>query len=100
MTLATFFFYRNPSPQQASQNRTPTGHWIELLKNPTLLATSWSFFGFGVILYFGLTWIPGYFEQTFGEKLSTRFLGGIATASKSSTHGWQRTLSGRACHTT
>ena len=71
MTLATFFFYRNPSPQQASQNRTPTGHWIELLKNPTLLATSWSFFGFGVILYFGLTWIPGYFEQTFGEKLST-----------------------------
>ena len=71
MTVATLFFYRNPGTQERPANRPPTGQWIDLLKDPTLLATSWSFFGFGVILYFGLTWIPGYFEQTFGEKLST-----------------------------
>ena len=71
MTLATLIFYRNPTARTDADPKAPGGHWMKLLKDPTLLATSWSFFGFGVILYFGLTWIPGYFEQTFGEKLST-----------------------------
>ncbi len=39
--------------------------------NPTLLATAWSFFGFGWVLFFGLTWLPGYLEQTFGMKLKS-----------------------------
>ena len=71
VTVAMAFLYRNPAGEQKKEGRTPTRSWLTLLKDPTLLATSWSFFGFGVILYFGLTWIPGYFEQTFNEKLST-----------------------------
>lgn len=39
--------------------------------NPTLLATAWSFFGFGWVLFFGLTWLPGYLEQTFDMKLKS-----------------------------
>ena len=76
LLIAIFLLYRNPGV--ASAPRTPpAGSWLVLLKNPTLLATSWSFFGFGAILYFGLTWIPGFFEQTYDLKLST--IGWFAT---------------------
>ncbi len=53
--------YRRPP-----KSETPSPHvsWWILLRNPTLLATSWSFFAFGYVLWFGITWIPGYFEQT------------------------------------
>lgn len=71
LMVAMLLFYRNPTPEPTEPSSGPSPSWFTLLKNPTLLATSWSFFGFGVILYFGLTWIPGYFEQTFNEKLST-----------------------------
>lgn len=40
-----------------------------LLRNPTLLATSWSFFAFGYVLWFAISWIPGYLEQTYGLDL-------------------------------
>ncbi|MAI70761.1 MAG: hypothetical protein CMM01_07615 [Rhodopirellula sp.] len=43
----------------------------EVFLNPTLLATAWSFFGFGWVLFFGLTWLPGYLEQTFDMKLKS-----------------------------
>lgn len=42
-----------------------------LLVNPTLLATSWSFFAFGYVLFFAISWMPGYLEQTYGMKLTT-----------------------------
>lgn len=73
LMLAILIFYRNPmtTSKNSDSGTSAEGSWLGLLKDPTLLATSWSFFGFGVILYFGLTWIPGYFEQTFGESLST-----------------------------
>jgi predicted MFS family arabinose efflux permease len=71
LMIALMLFYRNPNPEPTDPDSRPNRSWLTLLKDPTLLATSWSFFGFGVILYFGLTWIPGYFEQTFNEKLST-----------------------------
>ncbi|MEE2680901.1 MAG: MFS transporter [Planctomycetota bacterium] len=71
LMVAMLLFYRNPVREETDASSRPDRSWLALLKDPTLLATSWSFFGFGVILYFGLTWIPGYFEQTFGEKLST-----------------------------
>ena len=71
LMIALVLFYRNPNPEPTDPDSRPNRNWLTLLKDPTLLATSWSFFGFGVILYFGLTWIPGYFEQTFNEKLST-----------------------------
>ena len=42
-----------------------------LLKDRTLIAISWSFFGFSTILYFGLAWVPAYFEQTYNLNLHT-----------------------------
>ena len=69
LLLALFFLYRNPGRSATHERRNMSG-WLTLLKNPTLLSTSWSFFAFGAILYFGLTWIPGYFEQTFKLELS------------------------------
>jgi ACS family hexuronate transporter-like MFS transporter len=42
-----------------------------LLRNRTLLATGWSFFGFGWVLFFGLSWLPGYLEQTWDMELGS-----------------------------
>ena len=62
--------YRQP-PRSQSIHQSPTRSFWVLLKNPTLLATSWSFFAFGYVLWFGITWIPGYFQQTYHVKLTT-----------------------------
>jgi nitrate/nitrite transporter NarK len=43
----------------------------DVFLNPTLLATAWSFFAFGWVLFFGLTWLPGYLEQTFNMELKS-----------------------------
>lgn len=68
--LAWTFLYRDP-PKTAARPAAGATDYAQLLRDPTLLATSWSFFGFGAILFFGLTWIPGYFEHTFGLDLAT-----------------------------
>jgi len=44
--------------------------WRDLLRDRTLLATSWSFFAFGYVLFFAITWIPGYFQQTYDLDLT------------------------------
>ena len=56
LMLAILIFYRNPikTRRNSDSDTGAAGSWLGLLKDPTLLATSWSFFGFGVILYFGL----------------------------------------------
>jgi len=54
-------------PDDAEPDLIPTR---ELLRDPTLLATSWSFFAFGYVLFFAITWIPGYFEQTYDLDLT------------------------------
>lgn len=67
------FLYRQP-PTQESDSPTRTQATVplkELLLNPTLLATSWSFFAFGWVLFFGLSWLPGYLEQTWNMKLDS-----------------------------
>ena len=43
----------------------------DVFLNPTLLATAWSFFAFGWVLFFGLTWLPGYLRQTFNMELKS-----------------------------
>lgn len=62
-------FYRN-APREIIHQKTdadaPAPRWRDLLRNPTLLATSWSFFAFGYVLFFGVTWLPGYLGQTYG----------------------------------
>jgi MFS family permease len=75
VALIWLFVYRNgPLRDLAQQPRDATlarVSWPALLKDPTLLATSWSFFAFGYVLFFGISWLPGYLEQTYGMKLKT-----------------------------
>lgn len=59
-------------PEQTQKRKVPTlAEYLAVLRNPTLLTTAWSFFGFGAILFFGITWIPGYFEHEFDLNLMT-----------------------------
>tara|TARA_B110000503_G_scaffold142501_1_gene239508 strand:- start:1235 stop:2467 length:1233 start_codon:yes stop_codon:yes gene_type:complete len=68
--IAWILLYREP--QKSGTSSAPTlAEYVTVLRNPTLLATAWSFFGFGAILFFGVTWIPGYFEHKFDLKLAT-----------------------------
>ena len=75
MTMIWWKFYRNGpysvqghAQSQPVQRRVSFSH---LLVNPTLLAVSWSFFAFGYVLFFAISWMPGYLEQTYGMKLTT-----------------------------
>ncbi len=52
--------------------------WAKLLTNGTLLANYWAFFVFGYFLFFFMTWLPGYLEQTF--KLSITSVGWFSVA--------------------
>jgi len=67
--------YRQPpseTPKVPDRPTTPAKPPLrDLFLNPTLLATAWSFFAFGWVLFFGLTWLPGYLEQTFNMKLKS-----------------------------
>ncbi|MDG2155929.1 MAG: MFS transporter [Gammaproteobacteria bacterium] len=68
--------YREPGNTRA--RTAPTlAEYGDVLRNPTILATAWSFFGFGAILFFGVTWVPGYFEHKFELNLMT--IGWFAT---------------------
>lgn len=69
LMVTWLLLYREPPKTQTPA--TPTlAEYAAVLRNPTLLATAWSFFGFGAILFFGVTWIPGYFEHEFDLKLT------------------------------
>ena len=69
LMVTWLLLYREPAKTQTPV--TPTlAEYAAVLRNPTLLATAWSFFGFGAILFFGVTWIPGYFEHEFDLKLT------------------------------
>lgn len=41
-----------------------------LLKNPALLSVCWSFFSFGYVLFFAISWLPGYLEQVYHIQLN------------------------------
>lgn len=43
--------------------------WAFMLLNPSLAANNFAFFSFGYLLFFALTWLPGYLEQTFSLKV-------------------------------
>ena len=62
--------YRRPAQTEIDPNPHCVSWWT-LIRNPTLLATSWSFFAFGYVLWFGITWIPGYFEQVWHMDLAS-----------------------------
>ena len=43
--------------------------WKFLLFNPVFLANNFAFFSFGYLLFFAITWLPGYLEQTYAMKI-------------------------------
>ena len=76
VALACALVYRKGPYHSCSEKQEPDADklnvsWLALLKNRTLLATSWSFFAFGYVLFFAISWMPGYLEQTYNMKLTT-----------------------------
>ena len=70
--LFLFLYHQPPIKQSDATSRNDDRIPLRtLLKNPTLLATGWSFFAFGWVLFFGLSWLPGYLEQTWDMKLDS-----------------------------
>lgn len=45
--------------------------WKFMLCNPTLLVNNFAFFSFGYLLFFAITWLPGYLEQTYHMQVKT-----------------------------
>jgi len=45
--------------------------WKFILTNPSLVANNFGFFGFGYLLFFGVTWLPEYFLRTYHLNLKT-----------------------------
>lgn len=43
--------------------------WRFILLNRSLLANNYAFFAFGYLLFFAITWLPGYLEQTYALQL-------------------------------
>ncbi|MBI2790403.1 MAG: MFS transporter [Gammaproteobacteria bacterium] len=50
--------------EHGSLNQTKTS-WRFMLSNRTLLINNYAFFAFGYLLFFAITWLPGYLEQTY-----------------------------------
>lgn len=71
--LLFLIFYRQPESEVESHVDSPASLLPikSVFLNPTLLATAWSFFAFGWVLFFGLTWLPGYLEQTWNMELKS-----------------------------
>lgn len=45
--------------------------WRFMLLNRSLLINNYSFFAFGYLLFFAITWLPGYLEQTYHMQVRT-----------------------------
>lgn len=43
--------------------------WKFLFLNPSLMANNYSFFSFGYLLFFAVSWLPGFLEQTYHLKI-------------------------------
>ncbi len=43
--------------------------WKFILLNPSLMANNYSFFSFGYLLFFAVSWLPGFLEQTYHLKI-------------------------------
>lgn len=71
-----FLFHDKPSDiEEAEFMRTPLPESLpapslkSFLAVPGMLSVCWSFFAFGYVLFFAITWLPGYFEQTYSMHL-------------------------------
>ncbi|MEO8401493.1 MAG: MFS transporter [Gammaproteobacteria bacterium] len=63
--------------QSELESVTQSGHslaeqkttWRFMLFNRDLLVNNYAFFAFGYLLFFAITWLPGYLEQTYGVNI-------------------------------
>lgn len=64
-------FSEHMSDQEIRQHKLTKGEttWTYMLFNPALLSNNIAFFAFGYLLFFALTWLPGYLESTYGLQL-------------------------------
>lgn len=62
---------RNRTGEEIRQQERMDGAttWKFMLLNPSLLANNLAFFSFGYILFFALTWLPGFLEETYHLQL-------------------------------
>lgn len=47
----------------------PKSTWTFMLFNRAFLANNYAFFAFGYLLFFAITWLPGYLEETYALKV-------------------------------
>lgn len=45
--------------------------WRFMLLNPSLLSNNYAFFSFGYMLFFAITWLPGFLQETYHLKITT-----------------------------
>jgi MFS transporter, ACS family, hexuronate transporter len=62
---------RGQTDEQIRQHDLAEGKttWRYMLLNPALMSNNYAFFAFGYLLFFAMTWLPGYLEATYGLSL-------------------------------
>lgn len=62
---------RESLQHQAHNLKEQKTTWKFILFNRALLVNNYAFFAFGYLLFFAITWLPGYLEQTYAIKVKT-----------------------------
>jgi ACS family hexuronate transporter-like MFS transporter len=60
---------RHIQSDQPTLNKQSTTTWRFMLFNRALLVNNYAFFSFGYLLFFAITWLPGFLEQTYHLKV-------------------------------
>lgn len=62
---------RNLTEEQRRHQELSSGKttWRFMLLNPALMSNNYAFFAFGYMLFFAVTWLPGYLETTYNVHL-------------------------------
>ncbi len=62
---------RELSEDQRRKSEMASGKttWKFMLFNPALMSNNYAFFAFGYMLFFAVTWLPGYLETTYNVQL-------------------------------
>ena len=59
----------NAHERRSHELQMGTTTWRFMLFNPSLMTNNFAFFSFGYLLFFAITWLPGYLEQTYHLQL-------------------------------
>lgn len=73
-SLIWFLVFRDKPAKKGAVKKINMPHWsviVMLLKNKTLRVNNLGFFAFGYLLFFAITWLPGFLEQSFHVPIET-----------------------------